>query len=244
MDRLLPDCASEALDELYLDLDVPAGRERPYVVLGMVTSVDGAVAVAGRTADLGGPADALAYSRLREVCDVILVGAATAREENYGPPRTRPGGAQRRRARGLAERAVLAVVTASGRLDPQARLFADPTRRPVVVAPRAARGGPLHDLGDRAEILEAGDDSVDFADMLARFAARGWRRVLCEGGPTINSLLLAEGLVDELFVTFAPVLVGGAAAGIAGVEPGGPHRLELMELRHHASELVARYQVS
>lgn len=243
VERLVPDAAPEPLDQLYRDLVVPSGRDRPHVYLGMVASVDGATSVAGRTAGLGGEADALAYSRLRETCDVILVGAGTAREEDYGPPRARAGGVERRRARGLSPRPAMAVVTASGRLDPGARLFADPAWRPAVVVPRQACGGPVEAVADRADILVSGEESIDVDAMLAAFAARRWMRVLCEGGPTLNGVLLAAGAVDELFVTITPTLVGGRGTGIVGEDPGGRHDLQLMELRHHAGELVARYRV-
>lgn len=243
MRRLLPDVADEDLDSLYVDLDVPAGVDRPHLYLGMVSSVDGAATVGGRTADLGGAADRVAFSRLRETCDAILVGAETVRAEDYGPPRTRSGGAQRRAARGLAPVPTIVVVTASLDLDPGARLFSDPDRRPVVLVPEDADTERVARLATVADVERIGAGRVDLVGGIARLHARGWTRVLCEGGPRLNAQLLAAGLVDEIFLTITPTVVAGDAPRIAtGVGPA-VRAAELLELRHHDGELLARYRL-
>ncbi|MBW3658768.1 MAG: dihydrofolate reductase family protein [Actinobacteria bacterium] len=240
MRRFLPVPGDEPLDEVYADLDLPAGGARPHVYLGMVSSVDGSAVVDGRSTGLGGAGDRAAFGALRRTCDVILVGAGTVRQEDYRPPRAPEHVVARRSARGLAPRATIAVVTASGRLDPGSRLFADPTYRPVVVTSAAT---DVDHLAGVADVLRAGDAEVDLAGALAELAARGARRVLCEGGPSLNAALLRAGLVDELFLTIAPTLVGASAHRILdGVLPA-PVDLELVELRAHDSELLLRYRV-
>src|SRR5947199_10649134 len=69
----------------------PAG-DRPWVLVNMIATVDGATAVEGRSGGLGGPADKLVFQAIRAVSDAILVGAGTVRAESYGPPRPTPGG--------------------------------------------------------------------------------------------------------------------------------------------------------
>lgn len=240
MQRFLPAPGDESLDDVYADLVVPAGDTRPHVYLGMVSSVDGSAVVDGRSAGLGGEADRAAFRRLRETCDVILVGAGTVRSEDYRPPRAPDDVVARRTARGLAPRATIAVVTASGELDPDARLFADPTYRPVVVTTASADADHLAGVAD---VLRCGDDDVDLALALDQLAARGAGRVLCEGGPTLNGALLAAGLVDELFLTLAPSLVGRSPHRIVAGALGSPVELELTGLRHHAGELLLRYRI-
>lgn len=240
MQRFLPDAGDESLDDVYADLLVPAGRARPYLYIGMVASVDGSAVVGGRSGPLGGPADKAAFRHLRETCDVILVGAGTARLEDYRPPRAPEDVVARRAARGLAPRPTIAVVTASGRLDPTARLFADPTYRPVVVTSARA---DVHHLAEVADVLRCGDEDVELHTTLAQLAARGATRVLCEGGPALNGALLRAGLVDELFVTLAPCLVGSSLHRLVEGELDAPVDLELIGLRHHAGELLLRYRV-
>jgi riboflavin-specific deaminase-like protein len=250
VDRFLPDVGQEPLDGLYLELDLPAGTAaRPYVVLGMVTSVDGAASTNGTSGGLGGEADRLAYRRLREHVDAILVGAGTVRAERYNPPAAPADRVARRRARGLADVPTLVVVSASLDLPHDLEMFADPGRRPVVVtgpaAPRERRAG-LEDLADVVVVEGApdgGSGEVDLAAALGALAGRGWTRVLCEGGPTLNAQLVAGGLADELFVTLAPRLVGDTRHRIVEGTLGRDVELELVELRHHAGELLLRYRL-
>jgi hypothetical protein len=68
----------------------PARRRvdgRPWLLVNMIASLDGAVALGERSGGLGGPADQRVFAHLREIADVIVVGAGTARAESYGPPR-------------------------------------------------------------------------------------------------------------------------------------------------------------
>lgn len=253
MDRFLPDVGIEPLDALYLDLELPAGSAtRPHVVLGMVTSVDGAAATDGTSGGIGGEADRLAYRRLREHVDAVLVGAGTVRAERYNPPAAPPDRVARRRARGLADVPALVVVSASLDLPVDLPLFGDPARRPVVLTGPGSPAPRREALADVADVIvvtppdghaDGAAAGVDPAAALATLAERGWSRVLCEGGPTLNAQLVAAGLADELFVTLAPRLVGCTGHRIVEGALGRDVPLELVELRHHAGELLLRYRL-
>lgn len=240
---LLPRPGEEALEDLYADLELPQGQGRPYVYVNMVTTADGAAHLGGRTKGMGGQADRVAFRRLREHCDVVLVGAGTVRAERYGPPRLDPEARDRRVRRGLAPVPRMAVV--SGRLDLEAgaRLFSDPAHRPLVITTEDADPARRRALEAVADVVVCGRGRVGLPAALARLYRDGARRVLCEGGPTLNAHLLAAGLVDELFLTVAPLVAGGPAGRIvAGLFPS-PVRLELRELREYCGELLARYVV-
>lgn len=251
MRRLLPEFAEIALEDVYDGLRLPdggPGLERAAVVLGMVTSVDGAVSVDGRSGGLGGAADGVAFRRLRDACDAILVGAGTVRAEDYGPPRASPDRAAARVAGGAAPGPQLLVVTARADLHPGARLFR--ARRdagvpaPIVVTRELAPPGAVEALRRVAEVVSFGRDEVDLEATLRWCASRGWRRVLCEGGPALAGALLADDLLDEVFVTVAPTLVGGDAGRIVTSPPDIPHAdLELIEVHEHGGELLLRYRV-
>lgn len=219
---------------------MPAGRQRPHVVLGMVSSADGAAAVEGRTRALGGEADRIAFRRLREVCDVILVGAETARVEGYGPPKAHPGTVERRRARGLADLPRLAVVTGSGRIPAEAPMFRDPQRRPVVLTTQRAE---VSHLADRADVVRCGDGEVDLAQAVMQLRQRGARRVLCEGGPRLNAGLLEAGLVDELFLTLTATIAGGDGPRIVAGAESRLRSLALVSVHEHGGELMLRYRL-
>ncbi|MFF0487993.1 pyrimidine reductase family protein [Nocardia sp. NPDC003482] len=208
-------------DELVRLYTYPARLESPWVRINFVSSIDGAVTLDGRSGALGGPADKAVFRILRDLADVVLVGAGTARSENYGGARTDSfrrirlfhhglGGAQDGSAPPIA------VVTASAALDPASRLFTDTTRPPLVLTTTDAPADRKAELADAgAEVIEAGDTSVTAAGIRAALAERGLLRVLCEGGPALFGELIAAGAVDELCLTVSPLLVGGTAGRIA-----------------------------
>ena len=209
---------------------VPAGR--PWVLVNMVATADGATAVAGRSGPIGGPADRAVFDSLRAAADVVLVGAATARAENYGPAKSRPDGTTGPR---------IAVVTRSGDLDPGARLFAG--GEPLVLTCAACPPGRRSALAEVAEVVVAGDDDVDLPLALAALAEREMRVALCEGGPSLNGQLVAADLVDEWCLTLSPLLAGGDAKrpAVGRPAPGGIVALRLDRVLEADGLLFLRY---
>jgi len=244
--RLLPHPAELALDELYagLLLDDPAPGEVAHVALCLVSSADGAVAVDGLSGGLGGPADLRALSQLRAANDVSLVGAGTVRDEGYlplsGPPQRR----RERVAKGLRPAPRLAIVTASGSLDPDLEVFSDPDEPPIVLTARSADADRLAAIEDRAEVHVVADARLDAATIVHTLADLGLPRILCEGGPRLNQVMLAGGALDEVFLTLAPTLVGGPVARIISGEDEAATPLELVSVFEHHGDLLLRYRRS
>jgi riboflavin biosynthesis pyrimidine reductase len=204
----------------------PAGR--PWVVADMIASVDGATAVAGRSGGLGGAADKAVFRALRTVPDVVLVGAATARIERYGPVQLPEASVRRRLARGQAALPRLALVSGQLDLDPGDDLFRADGARPLVFTTETAPAGPRADLEAVAEVVTSGQDRVDLGEVLRRLRVEGARVVLAEGGPSLNGQLVAGGWVDEWCQSVAPLLAGGGSARVAhGPEPTAPTELAL-----------------
>jgi riboflavin biosynthesis pyrimidine reductase len=178
----------------------------------MVSSLDGAVTVDGRSDRLSGPADRTVFRVLRAICDVIVVGAGTARTEDYGPPPAPEALAEFRPSDRPAPR--LALVTRSADLEPGARVFGDPSNRPVVLTCQAADPGRRAALAEVADVVVVGDSEVDLAAGLDVLRQRGLGRILTEGGPSLLGSLAAADLLDELALSCAPVVVGGGAGRI------------------------------
>lgn len=240
MRRLLPDPAPVELDDAYAGFDPP---ER-WVAIGMVGSLDGAVAVDGTSGGLGGDGDLAAFRSLRALADVVVVGLGTAVAEDYRPT-WQARHVDARAGRGQPPLPQLALVTGSGAVPNDHRVLGDPDRPPIVLTTPDGAAVAAPRVGDRAEVVAvAADDDgrVDPAAAVAALAERGLGRVVCEGGPTLNNAMLAAGVVDELFVTVAPSLVGGGTGIVGPTLPDAPHDLELLELRVHGSELVCRYR--
>jgi 5-amino-6-(5-phosphoribosylamino)uracil reductase len=221
-------------DALAAHYAYPDGLTTPWVRVNFVSSADGAVTVDGRSGGLGDDADRAVFGLLRELADVVLVGAGTVRAEDYR--------GARRPTRGRTAPPPVAVVTGSADLDPGARLFTD-TRVPPLVLTTADAPADR-----RQRLAAAGADVVTLADLapptlLAELGRRGLRRVLCEGGPALHGALIAADAVDELCLTVAPLLVGGPAGRIAtGPEGTTARRMALVGALHEEGSLLLRYR--
>lgn len=219
----------------------PAPPARPWLLLSMVASVDGATAIDGLSGGLGGPGDKAVFGALRAVADVILVGAGTARAETYGPPRTPPARQAERRDRGQSPFPRLALVTRSLDLDPSGPMFTESPEPPLIYtvadAPKQRRAA----LDPVAEVVVGEPTSVDLSGVMADLHRRGARVVMGEGGPTLSGQLAAAGLIDELDLTFSPHLVGGTSPRSVVGSNAGPADLDLAHLWEHDGALFARY---
>ena len=223
----------------------PDGLQSCWVRGNMIASVDGGATADGKTGDLGGAGDRAVFKLMRHAADVILVGAATVRTENYSGAQVPVAERNARQQRGQAEVPPIAVLTRSGNLDPETRFFTRTEVPPLIFTSADAAGQTRKRLGSAAEVIDAAgpeSDDVDPAMVLTALAERGLFRVLSEGGPMILGQLIGAGLLDELCLTVAPFLVGGAAARIA---TGPGEVLTRMRPAHLLSDddgyLYARY---
>jgi diaminohydroxyphosphoribosylaminopyrimidine deaminase/5-amino-6-(5-phosphoribosylamino)uracil reductase len=192
---------------------------RPYVALKMAMSLDGAIAQRpGVREQLTAP-DAQLYVRdLRTAYDAVMVGAGTVRVDDpqltVRPPhdRLRPY--------------VRVVVCESGAISPRSRIFAGEPgyAKSIVLAPRAFADG-MAELAEVADVIGVGAANatkLELGAALEALRARGIYSVVCEGGPTLATRLIADRLVDRFYWAIAPVFLRGSEAVpvLAGALPG------------------------
>ncbi|WP_343601477.1 pyrimidine reductase family protein [Mycobacterium sp.] len=226
--RLLGPVRTVGDDELIRLYDYPPDHRGPWVRANFIASLDGGATVEGTTAALGGPVDRALFAVLRELADVILVGAGTVRVEGYAGAQLTVAQRQRRQARGQSEVPPLAIVTKSGDLHRDLPVFTRTEVAPLVLTCAAAFGETQRRLGGLAEVIDcSGDDpaEVEHAPILAALAGHGLHRVLTEGGPALLGWLLDRGLLDDMCLTIAPCLVGGQAGRIAAGPGQGETRM-------------------
>jgi riboflavin biosynthesis pyrimidine reductase len=195
--------------------------EGTWLRANMVSSVDGAVAVQGRSGGLGNATDFTIFHLQRALADVIIVGVETVREEGYGPAVPEAGWIEAGLRRGRPPAAPIAVVSRRLDIDPGARIFADapPDARTIVLTTASAPAAARAALAEVADVIVAGETGVDWPAAVRALADRGHRRLHCEGGPTILGLLAAAGVLDELCLTLSPLLVAGDAHRILAGPP-------------------------
>ncbi len=189
----------------------PQAIGRPWVRTNFVSTLDGASSAEdGRSGALGGAIDTRVFEILRSLSDVIVVGAGTARTEGYGPT-SRP----------------IAVVSRS--LDIPQRLLVPGN---AVITTADAPADQLDELRKTLDVIAFGENQIDWSDVLDSFPQRGWRNVLCEGGPSLHGDLAGLDLIDEVCLTIAPVLAAGPAPRIAH----GPEAVDRPMTLCHAIE--------
>lgn len=205
----------------------------------MIYSADGAPAVAGRVQGLTCPADQTLLNHLRSCADVILVGAATARAERYGPVRLTDRQLRERHASGLREIPRIAVVSRSGNL-PSSIYESPPAPLLITSAEAAVRHELVSD--SHRDVVIAGDQQVDVGAAVTELRNRGLHRILCEGGPTLLDEIIRADLVDEICVTIAPRLAGSQAVGSSPPLPlEFPLDMDLLHAVVHANYVFLRY---
>lgn len=242
MRQLLPVVAEVDPVRAYLAADRPPPDDRPWVTLSMVSSIDGATAVGGRSGPLGGDTDRTVFRAVRALADVVLVAAGTARTERYGPVVLGDGARAARVAAGRSpEVPRLAVVSRSLQLGGAADRFAEHARPPLVLTTDDADRARAGALAGAAEIRRFGAGTVDLRAALRSLRSDGALVVVCEGGPILNSALVASGLVDELCVTIAPSLVGGDSLRMIDGAPEVAIELELASLLEGDGVLCGRW---
>jgi riboflavin-specific deaminase-like protein len=216
----------------------PPGR--PYLGVNMVSSLDGKATIDWRTKGLSTDLDRRLFHHLRTQADAVMVGAGTIRAERYGRMTKSDELREKRVSEGLAPDPLAVIV--SGRLDLPADLpiLNDPEQRVLIATGSDAS---LPETAAHVEYARTGDDLPRLMAQLSE--DHGIRSVFCEGGPTLNSYLLAAGLVDELFLTLNPKLTGGAAAFtiVAGRDLVEPTELELVSVAEGDGDLFTRWRV-
>lgn len=186
------------------------GANDPWLRGMMVMSMDGAtVGPDGKSGSLSGPADRRVLAETRRLADVVLVGASTIRVERYRPMIAKAADAHERAELGLASAPVVAIVSASLDLPWQEPLFSESTMPVLVLTSQAADPDRLAVAREHAEVVALPGERCDPADVVAHLHGRGLNRITCEGGAVLLAGIAGAGLLDELDLTIAPLLVGG-----------------------------------
>jgi riboflavin-specific deaminase-like protein len=241
MQLLYPESRPSSPDELAsgLRLGDMAPPDRPYLVLNMVSSLDGKATIDWRTKGLSTELDRRLFHRLRTQGDAIMAGAGTVRAERYGRMAKSEELRAVREAEGLAADPLAVIVSARLDLPADLPILNAPEQRVLIATHSDAS---LPDVAAETIYERTGDDLPLLMSRLRE--DHGIRSVVCEGGPTLNSHLFAAGLVDELWLTLNPKVAGGAAALtiVAGRELVEPAELELISLAEGDGDLFTRWR--
>lgn len=225
--RLVLPRAVDPVDAMDVYGDLPVAPGRPGVRVNMVATVDGATAVEGRAKGLASEADRHLFHLMRSLADVIMVGAETMRAERYRPAAV-----------------PIAVVSRSCAFDWSSPFFREASSRPIVLTVAQAPEENVQRARELADVVVVGDSTADAGEAVAELGRRGFRHVLCEGGPTFNAHLARARVLDELCLTVSPLLAGGQAKRVLAGADLLPHLpLVLVSLCEEDGSLFFRYRL-
>lgn len=213
-----PPHGTVTLREAY-DVVRPRPDDRPWIGLCMISSLDGSTVVGGNdqgnSRPLSDPTDQQVLLTLRSLADMILVGASTVRRDGYGPPKS-PG-------------LTIAVVSRTAQFDFDLPLWK--SGRALLLLPEDAIDVPVPSI-------RAGRGDIDLPAAIAQLDANF---IQAEGGPSLNGLLSAADLIDELNLSISPQVVGGDGPRLTHDAPPVAHRMQLAHVLEHDGFLFTRY---
>ena len=193
----------------------PRPDGRPWVGVCMVASIDGSTVVDSNSRGLSSKADQEVLLTLRDLADVLIVGAATVRIEGYKPPRK------------TGQR--VGVVSRRGDVDATADLFTSGAG--FLILPEDA---PTTSL----DSVRAGIGELDLSGALAKLDVAF---VQAEGGATLNGALAAADLIDEMNLTISPQIAAGDGPRVTGGAAQVSRRMRLTHVLEEDGFLFTRY---
>ncbi|HUG34071.1 MAG TPA: 2,5-diamino-6-(ribosylamino)-4(3H)-pyrimidinone 5'-phosphate reductase [Anaerolineales bacterium] len=210
--------------------------KRPYVFINVAMTADGKIDTAARKgAAISSPRDRERVDTLRAESDAVLVGGRTLLDED--PKLTVKSEALRseRIARGLTPNPIKVGIVSEANIPIHSKFLREGPARVVIFTTNRTskdRLDPLRSLGTEVFVDMGG--RVDLTQMMNTLAELGVKRLMVEGGATLNFELLRLGLVDEVNTFVAPMIFGGESAPTlaagAGFERNEAVPLKLMDV--------------
>ena len=224
--------------------------DRPFVTMNMAMTADGKITSAGREEPrFTSRRDKRTMDKYRAEADAVLVGAGTLRADDPPLHLRDPEMKAYRASLGKPEGLLNVVVTASAKIDPAGRFFTGTEAAGRIVA-TVERADPARRaaLAKVAEVWVLGEERVDLPALLTRLKKEhAVERLLVEGGGDLNWGFVENDLLDELYVTLAPAILGGRDAPTICDGPGlamaNRRRLTLLDAEIVEGEIFCRYGV-
>lgn len=184
------------------DAILSAPPERPFIVAQLGQSLDGRIATtSGESRWINGPAAIDHLHRLRAHVDAVVVGVGTVIADDPQLTVRRVEGPQ----------PVRVIIDPRGRMSPTARCLAVGDRPCLVVGDRAHKPPP----GAEQLLVTSSDGRLAPGDIVEALFARGFRKILVEGGATTVSKFIDAGMVDRLHILVAPMILGSGIQGLS-----------------------------
>lgn len=222
--------------------------DRPSTTVVLAMSADGKISDSQRSPTLfGSPQDKAHLERQVAAADAVLGGAGTLRVNRTAMRVIHPELLAQRKQRGKPPQPIQIIASGSGNIDPNLPFFQQPIPRWLLTNAAAAQPWKNRTGFDKILVAETPDGAIDWHNALYQMATFEITRLAVLGGGQLVASLLAADLIDELWLTVCPLLIGGTQAPTP-VEGHGfaidmAPKLQLLETQQVEQELFLHYRV-
>jgi riboflavin-specific deaminase-like protein len=223
-------------------------RQRPFVFATFAMTADGKVTTRNLApVDFTSREDKLHLFRQRALADAVLIGHTSLKSDNVRLGI--PGDLQLARIKQKNPPAPLRVIVSNkGRIDSRLKIFQSTSSQILIFSTTRMPKKSQVALSEKATLHLTESDKVDLGAMLKMLRRKyNVRSLACEGGPTLFRALLERGLIDQLNLTIAPYMFGGAKAPtLTGLSkeflPSSVH-FSLIDMRTIGDECFLTYRI-
>lgn len=177
---------------------------RPHVILNAAMTLDGKIATRTGSSEISGPEDLKRVHQIRKENEAIMVGINTVMVDD-------PRLTVHKISSTKSDNPLRVVVDSQARTPGDARILNNDAPTIIAVSKKAPSEN-VENLKEKAEVIFCGEDKVDLVDLMEKLKIKGINSLMLEGGATLNFSMLKHGLVDEVRVCIAPMIVGGSKA--------------------------------
>jgi len=214
------------------------GKSRPHVILSAAISVDGKIATKTGDSNLSSKIDKIRVHKLRSKVDAILIGQNTLRRDDPI--------LSVRYAKG--RNPIRIILDSRGKISSKSKIIKTCNKIPTILAvSKNISNKNLQRLKKYSlEIIVTGENKVNLKQLLKQLEKRKIKKLLLEGGGTVNWEFIKQGLFDEIIVTVTPFLIGGTKSislvhGLGFSKISKSTKLKLKKIKQQKNELVLHY---
>ncbi len=215
----------------------------------MAMTLDGKVATATRApATFGSREDRGRLVAFRAQADAILVGAHTAATDHYAMGIPNMVLRRERIKRGKPPHPLRCIVTGRGNLAENLEIFRHDYSPVIIFTTDQMPTAKRKRLEKKARVILVGKKEIRWRKLMNILHRDfGVKKLLCEGGPTINFALLKNHLLDEIYLTLCPKIFGGRNAPTLVEGEGFPlhlaRRARLVSVEQVGEELFTHWRI-
>jgi riboflavin-specific deaminase-like protein len=222
---------------------------RPFVAATFAMTIDGKITTRNFSpVDFTSREDKLHLFRQRAMADAVLVGHSTLKQDNVRLGLPQAALREARVKRGQTSYPIRVIVSNEGKIDNRLNIFQSEISPVIIFSTKQMPAKYQQALREKATLHLTRAQHVDLRDMLRTLRDKyKIRTIACEGGPTLFRALLERGLIDQLNLTIAPYLFGGAKAPtLTGLSreflPASVH-CSLIDMRVVGEECFLTYRI-